>query len=204
MLCVNNNNNYQPNFKSTWYIVDRKVFNILVNKISHNEVLYPWTLKEGKIAKDVFTRDVFDCGVIGVTNGLNASMDHICPTEPKNLEFTKIKDSILEKIDLLRNEYLQGFVLGGKSNVAITKSPRSMEYVNGYCDIFRQADVPFSKFLAGDYWNDIAYFTEKDAFFIGNERADSLRKIFPDNPLAAAKEIFDEVELCVQDEIKWY
>ena len=92
--------------------------------------------------------------------------------------------------------------MGGKADNPT--APRSMEYVYSTIDVFEKNGVLYSKFIGGNDTNDLAYFTEKDAFFIGNDRANSLKIAYPDNPLAAAKEIFDEVELCEFDEIKWY
>jgi len=201
MLCINNDR--QTNFKSTIRIVNQEDFLFQINRIFRNEVKYPWGIKESLLCKDVYTRGVFDCGVVGITNGTEALLMHICPTEPVNMGFDKIREFILEKIDILRNEYIQGFILGGKSNPLITKSPRSMEYINNYCEILQKEGVPFSKLTGGNYWNDAAYFTEKDLWLIGNERADDLRKTFKENPLAAAKIIFEDVKICDLDELCW-
>ena len=195
-------NNYPQNsFKSTWCIVNRKAFNIYANKIRPYEVLYPWTSKESIIAKDVFTRIAFDCKVDGVTNGEKAFMEHLDPNAPENSDFDKNDNIFLETIKPLRNPYLQGYVLGGKANNPY--SPRSMESIYHTINLFEREKFPYTRMIGGPYENDFAYFTGTDTFFIGNDRADCLRKMFPDNPLEAAKQIFDDVQLCEFDEIKW-
>lgn len=203
MTCMSDVNvNNRINFKSTIRLVKPNTFIKTINRIYDNEVIYPWTIKESLILKDVYTRGVFDCGVVGVTNGKEALLMHICPTKAENAEFVKIREYLLKKIDFLRNEYLQGFVLGGKSNSNV-KSPKSMEYVNNYCDIFQKEGIPFSKFTGGIHWNDVAYFTEKDTWLIGNEKVEYLQRSYTQDPLTAANLIFDDVKVCHLDELNW-
>ena len=191
----------QTSFKSTWRIIDRKAFNVYAFRIRAFEVLYPWTNKESIIAKDVFTRGILDCKTHGITNGEKALMEHIDPNAPENFHFDKNDNNFLEMIKTLKNQYMQGFILGGKANSRW--SPRSMENVYHTINLFERENIPYSRFIGGNYENDLAYFTETDTFLIGNERVDSLHKVFPDNPLAAAKIIFDDVQLCALDTISW-
>lgn len=199
MQIQNNNNNL--NFNSTWYIVNRRVFRIRVRKIGENIVKPPWTIKENIVAKSACTFKDFDCKTDGVTNGLKVLMRHICPTEPQNRNFNEIDNNLLKEIEPLRNEYLQGYVLGGKANNK--NSPRSMESVYRSVDLFERQRIPYTRFIGGNYENDYAYFGDSDVFLIGNDLADYLHKIFKDNPLGAAKVIFDDVKLCGHDEIRW-
>ena len=195
------NNPIQTSFKSTVRLVEPKAFITSINRIFPYEVVYPWTVKESKLCKAAYTRGVFDCTTVGVTNGQELLLMHICPTEPQNFDFNKIRDYLLKKIDLIRNHCTQGFLLGGKSNNKI--SNRSFEFFDNFEHIFKQECIPTTKFKGGNYWNDVAYFTEKDTWLIGNERASGLQRVFPDNPLSAAKNIFDEVKLCEFDELSW-
>lgn len=198
MLCTHNNT--QPNFKSTIRLVNPDTYLRAINRIYFCNVVFPWTIKESKFAKDLFTRKIYDCTAVGITNGLDAFLMHICPTEPKNYDFTKIRDYLLKYIDSMRNEYIQGFVLGGKAN--IHNSPRSMEFFDNFVNIFKQEGVPASIFKGGNYENDIAYFTVNDTWLINNERTDRLHNVFK-NPMDALKNIFDEVNVCGLDELSW-
>ena len=198
-----NNRFSKTSFQSTIQIVNPEEFAVAVQRISNNEVKFPWTINGSRLSIDVYTRGVYDCGVVGITNGKEAFLMHICPTEVANSNFTKIRDFILEKIRYMRNEYVQGFVLGGKADISCQSSPKSMEYADNYCEIFKHEGIPFTKLLGGKDWNDVAYFTEKDMWLIGNIQSAQLRNAYRDNPAAAAKSIFDKVDLCEFDEFSW-
>ncbi|MBO7672943.1 hypothetical protein J6S88_05995 [bacterium] len=198
MLCTNYNN--QPNFKSTIQLVNPDTYLRAINKIYYDSnVLFPWTIKESKLAKDVYTRKIYDCTAVGITNGLTSFLMHICPTEPANFDFAPIKEYLLKKIDFLRNDYIQGFILGGKTNPKI--SPRSIEFFDNFVDILKKEGIPYSKFKGGIYENDIAYITEKDTWFISNEYFERYKKDI--KPMDAIKVFFDDVEICPLDELSW-
>lgn len=195
-------NNYPQNsFKSTIRLVNPIKFMTDIRKIYRQEVTYPWTINESKIAKGAYTFRVCDCGVVGITNGKEVLLMHICPTMKENFDFKKIENFILEKINFLRNSFTQGFVLGGIADVP--ESPKSIEYINNYCNIFERENIPFSKFKGGNSERHVAYFTENDTWLICNGRAESLNKMYHFTPFEAAKQIFDDVQLCELDEIKW-
>ena len=55
-----------------------------------NFVGYPWTLKESVLSNKAYTKDIADCSVCGITDGLKVLLIHLCPTEKINFQFNTL------------------------------------------------------------------------------------------------------------------
>lgn len=149
-------------------------FQRVTSTFARNSVNYPWTAKESVIADKAYTKDVFDCTVCGITDGLNVLLMHICPTVKENLNFKKIEKFILDKIDP-HNPDLQGFLLGS----ILTCGLCSGELFEKFEDFMNKYRIPFSKFQGSEGYSDVAYSSTTDEWLIRcpNGLKDQFRKI---------------------------
>ena len=71
--------------------VTAKEFRTAISSIPKtNSVNYPWTTRQSVIAPDAFTTGIYDCTAAVISNGQNAIMLHLCPTNPKNFDLDNI------------------------------------------------------------------------------------------------------------------
>lgn len=161
---------------------------------------FPWTVKQSVLSDSAYTTNVLDCTVCGLTDGSQVLLNHICPTNSKNFNFTKIKEFISRKIDL-ENPGLQGFILGAKLNNRET--PFSAEVFERLEGFMEKNNIPYSKFKGGLFENHCSYSSAKDEWLIGNcLTRESLKDIYKE-PMPILNRIFDEVKISPADEISW-
>lgn len=187
-------------FQSRIRLTSMNAFNKEIHYGKKNYVNYPWTVKESVISDKAATTDIYDCTAAGFTDGSKVLMLHICPTEPRNNNLSKIEKFINEKIDP-NNPYLQGFILGSKNfNPNTPNSPKVFDF---FLNIMNKLDIPFSYFRAGDYANNIAYSTLKDEWIIGSELLNAVDKSIFKTPQKAIEKIFEESKISNFDELTW-
>lgn len=187
-------------FQSRIRLTSMNAFNKEIHYGKKNYVNYPWTVKESVISDKAATTDIYDCTAAGFTDGSKVLMLHICPTEPRNNNLSKIEKFINEKIDP-NNPYLQGFILGSKNfNPNTPNSPKVFDF---FLNIMNKLDIPFSYFRAGDYANNIAYSTLKDEWVIGSELLNAVDKSVFKTPQKAIEKIFEESKISNFDELTW-
>lgn len=189
-------------FQSTIRPVGKTQFNKIVSTYGiQNYVDYPWTVKESVFAEKAYTKNIFDCTVCGITDGLKVLMLHICPTVGENKNFEKIIDFIRGKIDLT-NPNLQGFLFGSKDFLEFSK--KSLEIFENFEKFFNDKKIPFSKIKGGNQINDVAYSSLTDEWIISHNllENEAIKKSF-NSPLDFLKTFFNKVEISEFDEIKW-
>lgn len=190
-------------FQSQIRLVKRADFRNMVRQ-KFVSVDYPWTIKETAYSKKVRTDGVFDCTAMGVTDGDNVLLFHICPNISANKNSKKLETQIVEKIlTLLNPDCLQGVIIGSKQyNI---NSPRSSELFNMMEKLLKKLNVQYSKFKGGDFENDIAYNAEKNEWIIGSSLFDNLSSYITlfNKPESAAKKIFNEVKISKEDNLSW-
>ena len=161
-------------FQSRIRACSKSEFSRVTAGFAKKSVNYPWTVKESVIADKAYTKDVFDCTVCGITDGLNVLLMHICPTVKENLNFKKIEKFILDKIDV-NNPDLQGFLLGSVQACGLY----SGELFEKFEDFMNKYRIPFSKFQGSEDYSDVAYSSTTDEWLICSPKSlkNQFRKI---------------------------
>ena len=188
-------------FGSNIKLVSNSIFKHKTSS-GYKNVNYPWTIKQSVCAAKASTDRIFDCTALGITDGNQVLLLHICPTEPKNFNYKNIekfiKDNIFKK---LNPEYLQGFILGSKANNI--NSPNSTKLFDFLEGVLKKLNIPYSKFKGGNYENNLAYNSINDEWIIGNYLLDNVSRGVFGNVENAAKKIFDEIEIAKTDNLYW-
>lgn len=188
-------------FTSKIRLVTMPEFQQITSKIgARNAVNAPWTIKESRLTRSAYTTGILDCTVCGLTDGQHVLLNHICPTNSKNKNFTPIERFIRDKIDL-RNPDLQGFILGSKEGLPL--SPYSVPLFEKFVGLMKRYNIPFSQFKGGQFENHVAYTSQTDEWIISNNLVkDWLKDVFTDvKPVF--NRIFDKVEVSKLDELSW-
>ena len=163
-------------------------------------VNYPWTVKESVNSNKAITKDVFDCTVCGITDGLKVLMLHICPTMRANSDFSKIVEFIKENINL-SNPNLQGFLFGSVTN---SYDGRSRNMFDNFENLMKEFSIPYSKIRGSKDFGDIAYSSETDEWLIRNNARLGINTTdAKNNALNFFKENYDEVKINELDEVCW-
>ena len=181
-------------FKSTFRPVNNLEYAKITARIDNKFFVdFPWTIKKSVKASKAKTSMVFDCSVLGINDGKEVLMLHLCPTVKENLDFNKIKNFILKKIKI-DNPNLQAVLLGSQKNW--DESKRLNDFLFGLmnkwnipCSIFNTSKNSFN--VAYDSNVDEQYITSLDISKALDEGFDS-EKIF--------KSEFDTVKLTSLDE----
>ena len=184
-------------FKSGIRPVTTAHFNQVASTIgSKYAVNYPWTVKQTIKAPAAYTRYVFDCTVLGLTDGENVTMLHICPTKEENKDFQKIKDYLLQKIDLY-NPNLQALLFGSQNDKILTLSAN---LYNNLCNFIKKYNIPLTEIAKAKEYADIAYQAKTDEWIISSHSINeniSKGKSSED----ALKETFQKISISELDEI---
>lgn len=161
---------------------------------------YPWTVRESVFSEKAYTKDVFDCSVCGITDGLKVLLLHICPTMEENENFLKIENFIKNTIDL-KNPDLQGFVLGSK------KMPIVNDYSGKLFDSFvrflKKHKIPTTELKGGLHTHNVAYSSQTDEWLISTPllaNEEISKSIGAKNFL---DKVFDKVKISKKDEVSW-
>ena len=183
-------------FKSRIKPVSPAEFQRVISGFGKNKyVSYPWTVKESVLNNSAYTKGVIDCTVLGITDGSNVFLMHLCPSFMENLNFGRIKEFINSKLNLMNKEYLQGFIAGSQWDVT-EKSIKIFEYLE---DLMKKLNIPTSKLRSGYSEFDVAYSSNTDEWLIGCKDVPALRKDLGSKN--AVKEMFEEVSISELDEI---
>ncbi|MCM1338550.1 MAG: hypothetical protein NC191_02635 [Muribaculaceae bacterium] len=195
---MNNNISFQSRIR----IIGSDAFMQKVTKRRPRSVDYPWTIRQTVFDTQASTTKVYDCTAMGINDGENVLLFHICPTEPRNKNLDKIKEFVTASIkEKLNPQALQGFILGGKKNNI--NSPKS---INLFCfleDILKELNIPYSKFKGGEFENHVYYNSTTDEWLIGNSLLDDVPNSVFGSPKNALNKIFDEVNIAQCDEVTW-
>lgn len=173
-------------FKSALALIDKK-----------NSVNYPWTLKESIKAPAAFTTGVRDCSVVGITDGKEVLMLHLCPTVGVNRNFDAIRRFIAQKADL-KNPDLQAIIIGGrKDKMSRFLSDKLTEIINNY-------NIPLSEVkISGDNCSiNTAYNSVTDEWLITCSKIDKYIRKGVKNGMEILKNIFQKVEISDVDEVQ--
>lgn len=188
-------------FQSIIRPVNREHFykNISKHKIQQS-VEYPWTVKESVLSNNANTTGVFDCTVLGLTDGIKVLLMHICPTRKENYYFSKIADYIKENIDL-KSSKLHGFLLGSKANL---RDCSSELLFNNFEKFLKENNIKYSKLKGGPCTTNVAYSAEKDEWIISNEATENteLKKYYK-TPLDFLKCCYADVKIADCDNVEW-
>lgn len=177
--------------------VTGKEFSQITSAIARkNFAAYPWTAKESVKAEKAFTTRVCDCTLLGLTDGKDVLMMHLCPTQNANKNRFELKRFIAQKMDM-KNPDLQTILIGSKENT------ESQNLYNTLQEILESYNIPFSelKISGKDYSIDTAYSSQKDEWIVTCRKIDKLLQSGVKNNLEVLKNIFKKVNISACDEI---
>lgn len=127
-----------------------------------NFVNQPWTIKESVIAKDAVTTGVFDCSVLGITDGVKVLLLHLCPDEPLNDNFGEIKNYIANFINN-STQNLNAILLGSQKI-----SKKSTKLFNNLENFISEQKIPCSILKNCLDYFDVLYRKENDEWCISS------------------------------------
>ena len=178
-------------FKSGYRTVPPKDFFKFAGAFGEqNYVGVPWTVKQSVFSSKAYTKNVMDCVVIGITDGLNVLLMHICPTKSENANFADISKYIQNTIEFMNKNCLQGFVMGSKN------TPESKTLFDNVINFLDKLKIPTSYFKGGNCENHVAYWSATDNWIISNAKIKPFTST-KDN----LKKTFDEIKISAFDEI---
>ena len=166
-----------------------------------NFVDYPWTLKESVFSDKAYTRDIADCTVCGITDGLKVLLIHLSPENKLNFEFNKVISLIKEKFDL-NNPDLQAILVGGKPEC--THGPQSYKLFGLFENFLTDAKINFSKLKGGMGAKDIAYSSATDEWVIAGDNMKPANPRIYTSPEDILKQNFAEVSISSEDQASWF
>ena len=182
-------------FKSTFRPVNKYEFARISNKIDKKfYVDYPWTIKESVKASKAKTKDIFDCSVLGITDGKDVLLMHLCPSMPENLDFNKIKNFIMKKIKI-DNPDLQAVLIGSQFNWKQSKALN--DFLLG---LVNKWNIPCSVFNSSQNPVNVAYFSDTDEWVINSGNIDKAMMNRETDSEKMFKSEFKTVELSSLDE----
>ena len=125
-----------------------------------NFVNSPWTVNESVKVVTAVTTGVYDCSVLGITDGLKVFLMHICPTRPQNEDFEKIKEFIVDNTEK-DNPNLKAALFGSQ-----TSGRRSTKLFENLKNLMNEMNIPCSTFKnCWEYFN-VMYNSKKDEWCI--------------------------------------
>lgn len=156
---------------------------------------FPWTLSEAVLSNKAYTKDVEDCTVLGLTDGLKVLLLHLTPSLSQNRKSNKIIDYIKDKIDV-KNPYLQGFIMGSKPNMINSQySEKVYEFLEKF---LIDNKIPFTKMKGSNCAHSVAYNSNTDEWIISCENFSNKNQMTEDKFL---KSNFNTIEFCEEDEL---
>jgi len=184
-------------FKSSIKPVTRSEFYKITNTIGRkNFVDYPWTVKETIQARSAYTNNVFDCTVLGLTDGEKVTLLHLCPTKGENKDFNKIINFIEEKVDL-KNSFLQALLLGSQEK-SLSKSSATL--YNKLLALITKYNIPTTQLACAKEYTDVAYQSNTDEWIVTSYKIS--RGVEDKNPPEEIlRDVFKKVIISDTDEI---
>ena len=152
----------------------------------------PWTVKESVRGVEAYTTGIIDCSVLGISNGQDVLLMHLCPSHPDNNDFKKIKDFILEKIDQ-ESKNLKAAIFGSQDIC------NSQELNKNLQDLMKQLGIPCSIFKCPIAETDVMYSSIDDEWSVSSNSIDYMLGYL--NSEEALKNAFLEIKLSHFDEI---
>lgn len=160
----------QINFTSRIHPVTLAEFGRITSSIpSKNEVKYPWTIKDSKIASDVYTKRICDCTAAIISTGKEALMLHLNPEISNNHAFLQVLTFLRSNIDLT-NKNLQAVIIGSKN------TKKSQDIYNKFIDMLAKLHIPTTEIKNGKNPTNVAYKSSNDEIIITNASIDKLLK----------------------------
>ena len=158
-------------------------------------VRYPWTTKESVRATKAYTTGTIDCSVLGISNGQDVFLMHLCPTNPKNSNFKQIKNFILEHIDR-ESKYLEAALFGSQDY-----SAKSQKLNKNLLDLMKSLGIPCSIFKCASDEFDVAYSSIEDEWCVSSDAIDYLLNEKKVSSKDALQTTFKEIRLSHVDEL---
>lgn len=161
-----------------------------------NCVNYPWTINESVKAPQAYTKGVCDCSLLGITDGNDVLMMHLCPTNSNNKNYFQIKRFISSNVDL-KNPNLQAILIGSK------EIKTSEDLYNKLAEFMQEWKIPFSqlKTSANGCKIDVAYSSPKDEWIVTCNKIDKLIRSGVNDSLKILKDVFKNVNISQADEV---
>jgi len=168
-----------------------------------NAVNEPWTKDETVIAKDVLPTRIDDCSALLITNGQDAELLHLCPTDKRNsdtrslLNFLKnsIEQNLCNNGAIYDNTDLQAILIGSKNEES------SKNLYEELLNFLKKFNIPVTQLKNGKSTTNIAYKTNTDTFVITNK--DINDSIITGSPAEKAlNDGFTQVSISEMDEIE--
>lgn len=180
--------------------VSRKDFSKAISSIDRkNSVNYPWTIKDSVKASGAYTTGVCDCTVLGITDGKDVLMMHLCPANvanKENLFNIEIRRFLSQNIKR-NNPDLQAILVGSRDyKDSQTLYEKLAEVVHDY-------NIPLSelKLSADNCSIDAAYSSKTDEWLIACNKIDKYLREGVKNSTEILKSIFKKVDISELDEI---
>ena len=184
---------YNVSFKSTIRPTSVDDYNKTVPRDEKFYVAPPWTFNESVCDTKAYTKNVLDCVVCGITDGVKVLLLHICPTNDNNQDFSKIIKFIKDKIDL-NNPDLQAILVG--SQPPRNGDNRSNILWDNFANFLNKYKIPFSQFKGGEGEKHVAYSSVKDEWVIASTKYDG--SLTSQNAL---NQMFDDVFISSADDL---
>lgn len=157
-------------------------------------VNYPWRAIDSVKADKAMTLGVLDCTVLGITDGFEVLLMHLCPTNPENYNFNKIKKYIKEHIEI-ENPDLQAVLFGSQDY-----SNRSQHLFYNLNKFIKSLNIPCSVFRNCDGEFNVGYSSTTDEWIVSGQQMDiAFNKQMTSEE--ALKTNFKEIQLSAFDEI---
>lgn len=181
-------------FTSAIRPVSLRDFSSAVTKIgSKHSVNYPWTINESIKAQAAYTTNICDCTMLGISDGENVLMMHICPTVEQNHNLFSLKQFIARHINL-KNTNLEGMLIGSKMN------KKSQEIYEKLSNLLQNFKIPYSELKIGKDPIKTAYSSQTDEWIVSSPYIDKLLKKGTE-PLSVLNSTFEKVKIADTDEV---
>ncbi|MBE7702655.1 MAG: hypothetical protein E7Z89_01260 [Cyanobacteria bacterium SIG28] len=185
------NISFKSGFKPVNYAEYGKITNTISKKFF---VDFPWTVNESVKASNAKTSMVFDCSVLGITDGKDVLMLHLCPSVKENSDYNKIKNFILKKIKI-DNPNLQAALFGSQYNW--TDSANLNDFL---LSLMKKWNIPCSIFNTSKEAFNVAYKSNIDEWYITSKNISKALEAENTNSEDVFKSEFYKVELSELDE----
>lgn len=156
--------------------------------------VYPWTVNQGVYSERVYTRGIYDCSGLLITDGVKALLLHLCPDMETNKNFATIERYLNNNISLMQKS-LQAFLTGSNSNKG------SYDLFNNLKKYLIKHKIPTSELQdAGQFEVSFAYRSDNDTIHICLENAEHfVTEGLSDS--AILKKYFKNVSIAECDEV---
>lgn len=158
-----------------------------------NSVNYPWTIDQAVKASEAYTTNILDCTMLGITDGQDVLMLHLCPSISTNHYTFNIQQFIAHKMDM-KNPDLQAILIGSKMNKL------SQDIYKKLKEIVAHFNIPLSELKVGKDSLNVSYSSKNDEWLISSLAIDKqLKKGL--NSAEVLKNNFNEINVASCDEL---